>query len=319
MRTQLKYRIPGASVVNRKGDFQALYQGQPIGFVVTDFSGRQVYQFKEAAAQEYKANPMKPKVISKSAYLEIATDLKRYLSNTEGKVVLSRIRRESFSIHPELLFNALCETYPDAFVYLIISNELGVWVGATPEILLSRDGEKLKSMALAGTRRTKGDVKWSEKEYEEHDFVVDFIQSNLDELNVKSVKVENRREQISGPVKHLCTDFIWQSEMNEDWRIAQRLHPTPAVSGWPVEEAVRQIGSLEQHERSLYTGIIGLLGEETRLFVNLRCAQIIQDSIFLYLGGGLTKDSVPIDEWKETENKASTLLNVLHSIKEETK
>ena len=58
--------------------------------------------------------------------------------------------------------------------------------------------------------------------------------------------------------------------------------------------------------------MIGVVGEQsTQLFVNLRCAEIIQNQAYLYLGGGFTKDSTVESEWSETENKAKTLLNVM--------
>ena len=96
-------------------------------------------------------------------------------------------------------------------------------------------------------------------------------------------------------------------------QIADKLHPTPAVSGLPQKEAIELIDSIEEHERSLYAGCIGVLGDRTDLFVNLRCAQLIENEYFLYLGGGFTKDSIAKKEWQETENKSRTLLDILEN------
>jgi isochorismate synthase len=79
-----------------------------------------------------------------------------------------------------------------------------------------------------------------------------------------------------------------------------------------VENALIQ--QLEGHERSLYAGVIGLVNEHSsNLFVNLRCAQVFNDAVTLYLGGGHTEDSDANAEWEETENKARTLLNILQN------
>ena len=52
----------------------------------------------------------------------------------------------------------------------------------------------------------------------------------------------------------------------------------------------------------------------SRLFVNLRCAQLFENTAYLYVGGGFTKDSIPDLEWDETENKAQTLLKVMQMV-----
>ena len=80
----------------------------------------------------------------------------------------------------------------------------------------------------------------------------------------------------------------------------------------PQKEALALINEEEQHNRSLYAGVLGFISaEESKLFVNLRCAQLFEDKAHLYLGGGYTKDSIVENEWTETENKAKTLLKVL--------
>ena len=306
----LKYRLPGSEIVSRSGDFQKFRDGIPYGFVVSNFEGTTLYEFKEG---ESIALPKlsEPFVMSRSAYLEAASELIEKLKRSGGKTVFSRIQKEVFTSNPEAFFHALCATYPKAFVYLIASKEFGVWIGATPETLMCREEDVVTSMALAGTRKATGDTDWTKKEFEEHEFVADYIEGKVKAFEPFDLRRSQRRESVSGPVKHLRTDFQWEISKQKDWDLAKSLHPTPAVSGWPVNLALEQIRAFEKHDRGLYTGIIGLIGDQTNLFVNLRCAQIIDRSIFLYLGGGFTQDSEAEEEWKETENKAATLYNVL--------
>jgi isochorismate synthase len=76
------------------------------------------------------------------------------------------------------------------------------------------------------------------------------------------------------------------------------------------------IRSTEKHDRGYYTGFLGPvgLGDLIQLYVNLRCLQVFDDRLVLYIGGGITHDSIPEEEWEETEIKAETLLSVLHQI-----
>ena len=94
--------------------------------------------------------------------------------------------------------------------------------------------------------------------------------------------------------------------------LLKHLPPTPAVAGLPKNVAQQYIAAIESHERELYAGIIGCnrSGAE-KLYVNLRCGQVISDFLYCYVGGGFTPDSVAQDEWQETENKSQTLLRLL--------
>jgi len=90
--------------------------------------------------------------------------------------------------------------------------------------------------------------------------------------------------------------------------------PTPAVAGQPKEDAIQFIKELEPHDRDYYTGFLGPVAQakgEIDLFVNLRCLKITPDYLSLYVGGGITLDSDPADEWNETRWKAESLLKIL--------
>ncbi len=91
------------------------------------------------------------------------------------------------------------------------------------------------------------------------------------------------------------------------------MHPTPAVAGQPKEEAICYIKQLEPHDRDYYTGFLGPIRPhgETDLFVNLRCMKICPEYISLYVGGGITLESDPAEEWNETQLKAQSLLKIM--------
>jgi isochorismate synthase len=99
------------------------------------------------------------------------------------------------------------------------------------------------------------------------------------------------------------------------WELVEALHPTPAVAGQPKDEAIRYIKELEPHDREYYTGFLGPVTKdrEMDLFVNLRCMKVTPEFLALYVGGGITLDSDPADEWEETRLKAESLLQILRT------
>ena len=100
-------------------------------------------------------------------------------------------------------------------------------------------------------------------------------------------------------------------------QITTVLHPTPAVCGTPRDAAFAIIQELEGYNREFYTGFLGpldLQNNTAQLYVNLRCMKISPAMAMLYVGGGITLDSMPQDEWQETKNKMATMLSVLGSM-----
>ena len=91
------------------------------------------------------------------------------------------------------------------------------------------------------------------------------------------------------------------------------LHPTSAVCGMPQEPALDFLRKHEEYDRAFYSGYLGPVNieNETNIFVNLRCMQLLSQKAILYAGAGVTIDSDPEKEWQETEMKLQTLLNVL--------
>jgi isochorismate synthase len=230
------------------------------------------------------------------------------------KVVLSRVLRKTVSELPDLvgLFRIATSKYPDAFVYLVSHPTKGLWLGASPEILLKQRHTRLESVSLAGTQPVhNGNYTWGEKEKAEQAYVSDHIRHVLSSLNCQ-IEAELGPETVeAAKVAHLKTRFLFTSK-EKIYKLLENLHPTPAIAGLPREHAIDFIDKTERHDRGLYTGYIGVYdSEKADIYVNLRCMQILSNAFFLYLGGGITVDSVLEKEWQETEYKAQTLLNLL--------
>jgi isochorismate synthase len=171
-------------------------------------------------------------------------------------------------------------------------------------------------MSLAGTKPlSKKAMPWGEKEQSEQAYVTDFIIEKISSQGIGNLEITGPYDVEAGPVLHVRTDINFDMENQKSIDIALKLHPTPAVSGFPQKEAIDLINSKELHAREFYTGIIGFIAQNsTSLYVNLRCCQIQKGNAYLYLGGGFTADSVPELEWEETENKSRTLLNIIETL-----
>lgn len=323
MNDTLIYRFPNEAIVSKHGTFLVQEKNVKLsGFVVGDFKLDTLYSFQESTESDKKKNSLYfsrkiPKVIDKDEYLYLA---KHFLSLFGlfglSKAVFSRIKKVAFDEKKSLrFFESLEKEYPDTFVYLISSKLFGTWVGATPEVLVQVHGNFGFTMALAGTKKSTETTNWGDKELEEQRLVTEFISDNLEQKKYTHIELNGPYEVAAGPVKHLRTDISFDMGKNNTLKTLELLHPTPAVSGFPQEEALDLIKSLEPHERNLYAGVIGWVGsEKSKLFVNLRCCQIKRGAAYLYLGGGFTKESEPELEWQETENKSKTLLNILQKL-----
>jgi len=259
--------------------------------------------------------------MDRAEYLEKVRMLVKILSIGEiSKVVFSRTQSISRLADNELwqLYQTLCETYPSAFVYFAHFPTYGTWIGASPEMLISCQGNQCSTMSLAGSRPAGSERKWEAKEMEEQEIVTSYLTRILAEQNVTEVKINGPFTRKAGQVEHLCTLFDFKVvEQGQLSQLILRLHPTPAVCGTPTEKARDLLYQLEPHNREYYTGFLGPVNikNQTNLFVNLRCMKIGSGNMTIFSGGGITKDSVPEKEWDETELKARTLLSVIEKIR----
>lgn len=231
-----------------------------------------------------------------------------------GKIVASR--KESVkmqNIDSLLLFEKLLHKYSNTFRYFFYHPEVGVWLGATPEKLVSIEANVLKTMGYAGTQKFEGDmnVVWQQKEKEEQQFVTDFIIENLREEAVE-IKTSVPFTSQAGTLLHIRTDI--EAKLKEEFNLEEiinKLHPTPAVCGFPKDKAKEFILKNENYDRSFYTGYLGELNfpesQSSELYVNLRCMEINQEEVSFYVGCGITIDSHPEKEFFETVNKSVTM------------
>ena len=239
------------------------------------------------------------------------------------KVVVSR--RVIVSLSNFMLlesFKKLLQIYPNAFGYIWFHPKIGLWMGATPETLLSLSEDRFKTMSLAGTQVYNGStvVSWQSKELEEQALVTRFIASQIKEIAVH-LKTSEKETVKAGNLLHLKTQIsgkLLRGASNLK-TLLNALHPTPAVCGFPRLQTKKFILERENYQRTFYTGFLGELNvgresidsKDSSLFVNLRCMEIKNNTAFLYVGGGITKDSIAQKEWEETVSKSAVMKAIL--------
>lgn len=239
------------------------------------------------------------------------------------KIVLARCAEEASeeAIDPMALFRRACELYPRMFISLVSTSKSGVWLIATPEILLEGKVNDWHTVALAGTMKLEGDslmgegekVTWATKDIQEQRIVTTYIAECLEQFT-GDFREEGPRTVRAANLVHLRSDFSFTLPDGQHLGdLLHALHPTPAVCGLPKRDTFNFIIQNEHTPRRYYSGFMGMLDPDggTHLYVSLRCMNIEGGHYHLYAGGGLLTDSTVSQEWLETEAKLETMRRVI--------
>lgn len=226
---------------------------------------------------------------------------------------------------PGALFGVLREAFPSCFVFCVGRGEATL-IAASPELLVRREGQRISTMALAGSTRRSADPAVDahlgerllrDASYrEEHAIVVRRIERTL---NRHAIWVASSPEPTLvriANIQHLATPIRAQlAAPIEAVELAGMMHPTPAVGGEPVSAALKMIPALEGLDRGWYTGPVGWTDAagDGEFCVALRCALLRGAVARAYAGNGIVRDSVPVTELGETEIKLAALLPLLSS------
>lgn len=201
----------------------------------------------------------------------------------------------------------------NAYRYVLYTESFGLWMGATPELLIRTNKSHYATMALAGTRlfNELTTNPFSQKEVAEQQWVVKEIKERLAPL-VATLSVSETEVARAGKLAHLKNDFSGQFlEEFTTLDVAKALHPTAAVCGYPKEKALEYIALFESFDRSIYAGYLGRISNQiSSLYVNIRCGRLKNDRFTAYVGAGITEDSVPANEANEIQTKTSTLATI---------
>jgi menaquinone-specific isochorismate synthase len=251
----------------------------------------------------------------------VAEAVRRISRGDLRKVVLARdvyatARRP---IDPRTVLRRLAARYPECYTFACDG-----FVGATPELLIRREGDEVRSLVLAGTMPRGGSADEdsqlaaallaSAKEAEEHRYAADSVRRVLAPL-CETIEVSPEPELLTLPnVHHLGTRVVGRLAADRSaLALAAALHPTAAVGGDPAEVAVEVIRELENMDRGRYAGPVGWMDAHGNgeWGIGLRCAQLDGNQARLFAGGGIVAGSDPAAELAETMSKLRPMRSAL--------
>lgn len=266
--------------------------------------------------------------------VSLARDRLAAPGNPLRKVVLSRALRlvADAPLDARVVLRRLISADPAAYGYLVDLTAAGpeyagaALVGASPELLVARSGDRVVCRPFAGSAPRAADphvdaanadtLAGSAKDRHEHQLVIESMRDALSPLCDDLTIADEPQLSSTATLWHLCTPITGRLRETSTTAIdlALALHPTPAVGGVPTDAATELIAELDG-DRGFYAGAVGWCdaGGDGQWVVSIRCAQLSADrrTALARAGGGIVAESDPDSEVAETTTKFATILNAL--------
>jgi anthranilate synthase component 1 len=268
--------------------------------------------------------------LGRDAYIHAVQVAKDAIASGEAiQVVLAR--RQSFGLPPDpatgapldgiALYRALRRVNPSPYLFFVRTPTFEV-VGASPELLLQVEGDKLTTHPIAGTRprgATEAEdrilaeqLQRDPKERAEHIMLVDLGRNDIGRVSRAGTVTVSKYMEIErySHVLHLVSHVEGRLRPELDALDALRaVFPAGTLSGAPKVRAMQLIAAAEGERRGLYGGAVGYLGYDGNLdtAITIRSAVLRDGQAHVHTGAGIVAASVPEKEFEETEHKAAAL------------
>ncbi len=258
-----------------------------------------------------------------TAYLEVVERAKRYIFDGDiMQVVLSQRMTQPFGASPLALYRALRALNPSPYMFFFNFGGFQV-VGASPEILVRLENGNVTVRPIAGTRprgttpaedaALAKELLADPKECAEHLMLMDLGRNDLGRVaQTGSVRVtDNMTIERYSHVMHIVSNVEGRLKPGLDAiAVLKATFPAGTVSGAPKVRAMEIIDEFEPTKRGVYAGAVGYLGfnGDMDLAIAIRTAVLKHGHLYVQAGGGIVADSVPQNEWQETQNKARAVL-----------
>ena len=238
------------------------------------------------------------------------------------QVVLSQRMSQKFEAPPLALYESLRTLNPSPYMFYYHMDDHHV-VGASPEILVRLEDETVTVRPIAGTRprgKTEEEDKKLEKELladpkecAEHVQLMDLGRNDIGRVSQSgSVRVtDNMTIERYSHVMHIVSNVEGRLKPNmHAMDVLKATFPAGTVSGAPKVRAMEIIHELEPSKRGIYAGAVGYLGfdGDMDVAIAIRTGVIKNKMLYVQAGAGIVADSIPHNEWVETQNKAKAVL-----------
>lgn len=267
--------------------------------------------------------------LTKTEFIKMVRKAQKYIYDGDiFQVVLSK--NFKFNIEGNLLrvYSSLRKLNPSPYMYLFKINKRCI-IGSSPEMLLRVTGKLIETFPIAGTTpigqneeetmKLGDSLLKDEKELAEHTMLVDLARndvghvSDFGSVNVKSLMVVKRFSHVQHIVSHVVGQL---SDSFDVFDALKSLFPAGTVSGAPKVRAMEIINELENERREPYAGALGYFSFNgcCDFAITIRSIFIHGKKGFIQSGAGIVMDSIPSNEWEETERKAEAMISVLKDI-----
>ncbi len=268
--------------------------------------------------------------LGRDGYIHAVEVAKEAIASGEAiQVVLARRQSFELPIDPATgrpldgisLYRALRRVNPSPYLFFVRTPSFEV-VGASPELLLQVEGDKLTTHPIAGTRPRGADEREDQilaeqlqrdpKERAEHIMLVDLGRNDLGRVSRPGTVTVSKYMEVErySHVLHLVSHVEGRLKPGLDALDALRsVFPAGTLSGAPKIRAMQLIAAAEGERRGLYGGAVGYLGYDGNLdtAITIRSAVLREGQAHIHTGAGIVAGSVPDREFEETEHKAAAL------------
>lgn len=293
------------------------------------------YEFfdKDEFVESQKSQPIYSNLIEKAKSvpdeITFKRGVKQAIANFEHsdiqKAVLSRVYevKTKEPVNTQKVLQNLLKQNPAGYHFKMPLSPTTDLIGASPELLLRKEGINIFSNPLAGSamrmenkaadQARANELKHSEKDNFEHKLVIDDVRRVLSPYCDMLDAPLHPELMSTSRIWHLSTQIKGQLKQDNEsvLTLACQLHPTPAVCGYPTRLARKLIDLVEPFERGLFTGMVGWCDAEGNgeWVVTIRCGTVSHDQVRLFAGAGIVEASNPDSEWLETQAKLTTMMD----------
>ena len=265
---------------------------------------------------------------SKSEFISNVKKAKQYVYQGDVfQVVISRKFKFRLYGDPMLLYQNLRKLNPSPYMYFFKYKKRFI-IGSSPEMLLRVINSKIETFPIAGTRpvsnresvnrKLKNELLRDKKELAEHTMLVDLARNDLGRIckfgsvQPKELMIVKRFSHVQHLVSHITGDL---DDKYDSFDAFRSLFPAGTVSGAPKVRAMEVISELEKSSRGPYAGALGYFSFNRccDFAIIIRSLFLNGNNAYIQSGAGIVTDSIPTNEYLETEHKAGALFSALRA------